>query len=134
MPEGGRTLTWPADRGRCSRRHVMRLGVDLGGTKTEVVALGDGGAELLRERIPTDTSSYDAILATVAGLVTRAEAKLGRPGTVGVGIPGTVSANTGLVKNANSTVLNGRPLDRDLSQLLGREVRCMNDANCLALS
>jgi fructokinase len=112
----------------------MRLGIDLGGTKTEIVALDDGGAELLRERVATDTGSYDAVVATIAGLVSRAESKLGRTGTVGVGIPGTISARTGLVKNANSTVLNGHALDRDLGRVLGREVRCMNDANCLALS
>src|SRR5438067_611490 len=112
----------------------MRLGVDLGGTKTEVIALDEVGTELLRERVATDKSSYDAAVATVAGLVTRAESKLGRQGTVGVGIPGTISARTGRVKNANSTVLNGHALDQDLGRLLGREVRCMNDANCLALS
>jgi fructokinase len=112
----------------------MRLGIDLGGTKTEVIALDDDGTELLRERAATDTSSYDAVLATIADLVARAESNLGRQGTVGVGIPGTLSARTGRVKNANSTVLNGHALDQDLGRLLGREVRCMNDANCLALS
>jgi hypothetical protein len=72
----------------------MRLGVDLGGTKTEIVALDDDGTEFLRERVATDPSSYDAVLATIAGLVTRAESKLWRTGTVGVGIPGTISART----------------------------------------
>jgi fructokinase len=112
----------------------MRLGVDLGGTKTEVIALDDGGSELYRRRVDTDPGSYDAIVATVVSLVGEAEAALGRAGTVGVGIPGAVSARTGLVKNANTNVLNGRPLDRDLGRALGREVRCANDANCLALS
>ena len=112
----------------------MRLGIDLGGTKTEIIALDDSGAELYRKRTDTETGSYDAILAGIAGLVAEAEAVLGRAGTVGVGIPGTISARTGLVKNANTTALNGRPLDRDLGRILNREVRCLNDANCLALS
>ena len=112
----------------------MRLGIDLGGTKTEIVGLGDGGIEMYRKRIDTDSSSYEAILAGMAGLVAEAEAALGCRGTVGVGIPGTISARTGLVKNANTNVLNGHPLDRDLGNVLGRAVRCMNDANCLALS
>ena len=112
----------------------MRIGLDLGGTKTEIVALGDGGREIYRKRVDTPAASYDAIVATMAGLVKEAESALGRRGTVGVGIPGTVSARTGLVKNANTTALNGRPLDRDLGRALGREVRCQNDANCLALS
>ena len=112
----------------------MRLGLDLGGTKTEIVALGDGGRELFRKRTDTPAASYDAIVATLAGLVNEAEAALGQRGTVGVGIPGTISARTGLVKNANTVALNGRPLDRDLGRTLEREVRCQNDANCLALS
>jgi fructokinase len=113
---------------------MMRLGVDLGGTKTEIVALDDNGVELLRERVATDATRYDAVLATIVELVKRVESKLGRTGTVGVGIPGTISARTGRVKNANSTVLNGHALDQDMGRLLGREVRCVNDANCLALS
>ncbi len=112
----------------------MRLGVDLGGTKTEIIALDDDGNEIYRKRIDTDKSSYEAIVAGIAGLVTEAEAALGQKGTVGVGIPGTVSARTGFVKNANTNALNGRPLDLDLGRVLHREVRCMNDANCLALS
>ena len=112
----------------------MRIGIDLGGTKTEIVALGDGGRELFRKRTDTPAASYDAIVATLAGLVHEAESALGQRGTVGVGIPGTVSARTGLVKNANTVALNGRPLDRDLGRALARDVRCQNDANCLALS
>lgn len=112
----------------------MRIGIDLGGTKTEIVALGDGGREIHRKRVNTPAASYDAIVATLAGLVHEAEAALGQRGTVGIGIPGTVSARTGLVKNANTVALNGRPLDRDLGQALARDVRCQNDANCLALS
>jgi fructokinase len=112
----------------------MRFGIDLGGTKTEIIALDDNGAERYRKRVDTDPTNYDVIVATIARLVTDAEAGLGVTGTVGVGIPGTISARTGLVKNANTNILNDRPLDQDLSRLLNREVRCMNDANCLALS
>ncbi|MHC1744522.1 MAG: fructokinase [Syntrophobacteraceae bacterium] len=112
----------------------MRFGIDLGGTKTEIIALDESGAEVYRKRVDTDPGSYEAIVITIAGLVTEAESTLGRSGTVGVGIPGTISARTGCVKNANTNVLNGHPLDRDLSRALNREVRCMNDANCLALS
>ena len=112
----------------------MRFGIDLGGTKTEIIALDEGGTEIYRKRVDTDPGSYEAIIATIAGLVTEAESALSQIGTVGVGIPGTISARTGCVKNANTKVLNGHPLDRDLGRILNREVRCMNDANCLALS
>jgi fructokinase len=113
---------------------TLRLGIDLGGTKIEVVALGGDGNELLRRRIPTPRGDYGATLAAVVGLVEGAENELGRQGTVGVGIPGAESRVTGLVKNANSTWLNGQPLRRDLQTLLGRQVRIENDANCFALS
>jgi fructokinase len=112
----------------------MRIGIDLGGTKTEIVALDESGEEIYRKRVDTDPISYQSIITTIAKLVTEAESMLGKTGTVGVGIPGTISAKTGHVKNANTNVLNGQPLDRDLGRLLNREVRCMNDANCLALS
>jgi fructokinase len=112
----------------------MRFGIDLGGTKTEIIALDEGGTEIYRKRVDTDLISYEAIVATIAGLVTEAESALGQNGTVGVGIPGTISARTACVKNANTNALNGHPLDRDLGHTLNREVRCMNDANCLALS
>ena len=112
----------------------MRIGIDLGGTKTEIIALDDGGAEIHRKRIDTDPTRYETIIADMARLVTEAESAVGRTGTVGVGIPGTISALTGNVKNANTNVLNGHPLDLDLGRAIGREVRCMNDANCLALS
>lgn len=111
----------------------MRIGVDLGGTKTEALALGPGGVELLRLRRPTPPE-YDGTLATIAALVGEIEASLGRRGTIGVGMPGSISPATGLVKNANSTWLLGRPLKEDLERLLGREVRLANDANCFALS
>ncbi len=112
----------------------MRLGIDLGGTKTEIIALDEGGTEIYRKRVDTDSRSYEAIVSGIAGLVLEAESALGQAGTVGVGIPGTLSAKTGRVKNANTIALNGHPLDRDLGLALRREVRCMNDANCLALS
>lgn len=112
----------------------MRLGIDLGGTKTEIIALAEDGTEIYRKRVDTDPGRYEAIIATLAGLVTEAEATLDRRGTVGIGIPGAISVRTGCVKNANTTALNGHALDQDLGRVLRREVRCMNDANCLALS
>lgn len=112
----------------------MRLGIDLGGTKTEIIALDEGGGEIYRKRVDTDPGRYDAIVAILVGLVNEAETILGQRGTVGVGIPGAISTRTGLVKNANTNALNGHPLDQDLGRALGREVRCVNDANCLALS
>ena len=112
----------------------MRLGIDLGGTKIEIVALADDGTELLRRRMPTPQGDYLATTEAVAGLVAAAERELGRRGTVGIGIPGAESRVTGLVKNANSTWLIGRPLRHDLQARLQREVRLANDANCFALS
>jgi fructokinase len=112
----------------------LRIGVDLGGTKIEFVALKRDGTELYRHRIPTPRFEYDGTVRAIAAGVKEMEKQLGRTATVGVGIPGTVSTRTGLVKNANSTWLNGKPFDKDLSHALGREVRCANDANCLAVS
>ena len=112
----------------------MRLGLDLGGTKIELIALDRSGREILRRRVPSPQNDYQATLAALAGLVQQAEAAVGQRGSVGIGIPGTLSARTGLVKNANSTWLIGKPLDRDLGAALGREVRLANDANCFALS
>lgn len=112
----------------------MRIGVDLGGTKIEALALDEGGVELARHRIDTPRGDYAGTIASIRGLVERLEAETGRTATVGIGIPGTVSRRTGLVKNANSTWLNGRPFQVDLSAAMGREVRLANDANCLAVS
>ncbi|MBN8939498.1 MAG: ROK family protein [Rhizobiales bacterium] len=112
----------------------MRIGIDLGGTKIEILALDDGGRELVRRRVATPQGDYGATLRAIADLVGGVEAELGATGTVGVGIPGAVSPATGLVKNANSVVLIGQALDKDLGVLLGREVRIENDANCFALS
>ncbi|WP_207540676.1 ROK family protein [Sabulicella rubraurantiaca] len=111
----------------------MRIGVDLGGTKTEVAALDRAGQVRLRQRVPTPRS-YAGVIETVRELVEGAEAELGEAGTVGVGIPGSLSPATGLVRGANSTWLNGGHLAEDLSAALRREVRLSNDANCLALS
>jgi len=111
----------------------MRIGIDLGGTKIEAIALSAGGDEIARRRVSTPRD-YGASLDAVAALVHETERAAGRTGTVGVGIPGTVVPRTGLVKNANSVWLNGRPLGRDLEERLGRPVRLMNDANCFALS
>ena len=112
----------------------MRIGIDLGGTKIEALAIDKKGVELARHRIDTPRNDYDATILAIVGLVHRMEETTGRSGTVGTGIPGCVSSLTGLIKNSNSTWLNGRPFDRDLTAALGREVRVANDANCLAIS
>ena len=111
----------------------MRIGIDLGGTKIEGIAL-DGGREIARLRIATPRDDYDDTLVAIASVVTDLERAAGVRGTVGVGIPGTLSPDTGLVKNANSTWLLGRPLRADLEQRLAREVRIANDANCFTVS
>jgi fructokinase len=122
----------------------MRIGVDLGGTKIEAIALDSAGRELARRRIPSPAHDYDAIVDAIAGLVAELETALGAsagggpasvgPASVGIGIPGVTSPATGLVKNANTTVLIGRAFDRDLAARLGRAVRLANDANCFAMS
>jgi fructokinase len=112
----------------------MRLGIDLGGTKIELVALSYEGSTLLRRRVPTPSGNYSEILQSIKELVCSAEEQLGQSGTVGVASPGAISKKSGLVKNSNSTVLNGKPLHSDLSQALGRSIRIENDANCFALS
>jgi fructokinase len=117
-----------------NKQPEMRIGIDLGGTKIEALAIDPLGVELGRYRIDTPRDDYQGTIDAMVGLVRRLEAETGRTGTVGAGIPGTISGMTGLVKNANSTWLNGRPLDKDLSAVLGREVRVANDANCLAVS
>jgi len=111
----------------------VRVGIDLGGTKIEAVALAPGGQEIARRRVATPRD-YAASLDAIAGLVWELDRVADEAGTVGVGIPGTVVPHTGLVKNANSVWLNGRPLGHDLEERLNRPVRLMNDANCFALS
>ncbi|NQV61164.1 MAG: ROK family protein [Alphaproteobacteria bacterium] len=113
----------------------MRIGVDLGGTKIEALALADDGTELRRLRAPTPQGDYQAVLVAIRDLVAAVQAGLGAAGTpVGVAIPGAVSPATGLIKNANSTCLIGKPFDMDLAAALGSPVRLANDANCFALS
>lgn len=112
----------------------MRIGVDLGGTKIEAIALGPDGRMLTRRRVPTPTEDYAGTVAAVAALVRAVEDEQGQSASVGVGIPGAESPTTGLIKNANSTWLIGRPLREDLSTALDRPVRLANDADCFALS
>jgi fructokinase len=112
----------------------FRIGVDLGGTKIEAAAFDSAGAVSLRRRRPTPAGDYAGTIAEIVDLITAIEADLGSRATVGIGIPGTVVSATGLVKNANSTWLNGRPLADDVERALGRAVRFSNDANCFALS
>jgi len=111
----------------------VRIGVDVGGTKIEAIALSPAGQEIARRRVTTP-SDYMPLLDAIAELVRELEHAAGEVGTVGVGIPGAVVPHTGLVKNANSVWLNGRPLGRDLEARLHRPVRLMNDANCFAIS
>jgi fructokinase len=117
-----------------STQDKIRIGVDLGGTKIEFVALERDGRELHRHRVSTPRGDYDGTVRAIKDGVLEIESKLHRAGTVGVGIPGTISGITHTVKNANSTWMNGKPFDKDLSAALNREVRCANDANCLAVS
>jgi fructokinase len=112
----------------------VRIGIDLGGTKIEGIALDDSGRERARRRVPTPQGDYRGTVTAIAALVDVIEAQAGGRGTVGVGIPGALSRVTGLVKNANSTCLIGRPLQADLEAALARPVRLANDANCFALS
>jgi fructokinase len=116
-----------------STPYDFRLGIDLGGTKIEIVALGPDGAFTHRTRVPTPSHYPDTVQA-IADLVLGAEQALGGRGSVGIGIPGVISPATGLVKNANSIALNGHPFDKDLAAKLGRDVRVNNDANCFTLS
>src|SRR5438874_7569805 len=118
---------------------TFRVGIDLGGTKIEAAAIDRTGRIHARRRIATPTGDYDRTIEAIKSLVTALESEIGAPAlvaraTVGIGIPGTIVAETGLVKNANSTWLNRRPLGRDVEAALGRPVRFANDANCFALS
>jgi fructokinase len=112
----------------------MRIGIDLGGSKTEIAAFDATGTELLRQREPTPSNDYAATLALIAKLVNDAERELGERATVGIGTPGALSPSTGLMRNSNSTCLNLQPVKIDLQRTLRREVRLANDANCFALS
>jgi fructokinase len=113
---------------------TLVLGIDLGGSKIEIIALDEQGTVLLRRRRPSPRDSYQATLEAIRELVAGVEAELGARGTVGFGTPGAISPATGLLKNSNSTWLNGKPLDRDLADVLERPIALANDADCLALS
>src|SRR5262245_32525012 len=113
---------------------MFRLGIDLGGTKIASIVLAPDGSVVGTNRVSTPRHDYDATVGAMAAIVREAESRLAAPCRVGVGIPGAISPVTGLIKNANSTWLNGRPLKRDLERALEREVRLANDANCLTVS
>ena len=113
---------------------TLRFGIDLGGTKIEIMALDEQGRELLRRRVATPQTGYRATVETVVNLVRQTEAELGAAGTIGIGTPGALSLASGRMKNCNSTCLIGQPLKADLETALGREIRLTNDANCFALS
>lgn len=113
---------------------LKRIGIDLGGTKTEVAVLDERGATLFRRRVPTPAGDYAGIVEAIAGLVREAEAYAGTGAPVGIGTPGTRSRTSGLMIDANSTVLIGKPLYDDLVRAIGRPVRMANDANCFVLS
>lgn len=113
---------------------MLRIGLDIGGTKTELAVLDRDGGERLRRRAPTPHGGYEQALVHLAAMVRDAEKDLGERATVGIGLPGTVSPATGLIRNAYATPYNGKPLKADLERLLARELRFENDANCLALS
>ncbi|MGB7126273.1 MAG: ROK family protein [Methylovirgula sp.] len=112
----------------------MRIGVDLGGTKIEAIALTENGSIAARRRQPTPCGDYGAILKAIGDLILDLETEVGEKGSIGVAMPGSLSPKTGLMRNANTVVLNGKPFDRDLEKFLRRPIRMENDANCLALS
>jgi fructokinase len=112
----------------------FRIGIDLGGTKIEGAAIDGGGAVRVRRRVATPAGDYHATIAAISTLVRRIEGEIGEAASIGIGMPGTISPATGVVKNANSTCLIGRPLQRDIEAALGRPTRLANDANCFALS
>src|SRR5512146_425877 len=113
---------------------MLRIGVDLGGTKIEIIALAGDGRELARLRVATPKDDYRAILAAVAALVRDCEGDLGAIASIGIGTPGSISRATGLLRGSNSVCLNGQPLQHDIEALLGRRIHLTNDANCFALS
>lgn len=126
---GGRNI-----KRACEGRHLLRIGIDLGGTKISGIALDGSGAEVAQGRVPTPRQDYAGTMEAVAALVAELERQAGGKASVGIGMPGALSVRTGLVKNANSTWLNGKPFDADITSVLGRPVKLANDANCLAVS
>ena len=113
---------------------MIRLGIDLGGSKIEIVALAADGSERFRRRVPTPSDGYLPVLDAIADLVAAADAAVGMRGSVGIGTPGSISRATGLLRGSNSIYLNDKPVGVDLERRLGRAVRITNDANCFALS
>lgn len=113
---------------------TVHFGIDLGGTKIEILALDNNGKELARKRVATPRNDYQATVESLKSIVTELESQLNEQGTVGIGTPGALSPATGLLRNCNSTCLNGQPFKQDVEQALGREIRMTNDANCFALS
>jgi len=112
----------------------MRIGIDLGGTKIEGIALSDAGDELFRHRVSTPQENYQGILQSIADLIHKIEAAVDKKGSIGICTPGSLSPATGLMRNSNSVCMNGKPVLTDLQGLLQREIRTANDANCFALS
>ncbi len=112
----------------------MRVGIDLGGTKIEGIALSDAGEELFRQRIATPQGDYAAILKSISALINQIEAEVAEKGSIGICTPGSLSPSTGLMRNSNSVCINGKPLLTDIQAQLQRDVRIANDANCFALS
>lgn len=112
----------------------MKLGIDLGGTKIEIIALDDNGKTLHRQRTATPQDNYKEIIETISSLVESTEVKLQQTGTLGICTPGAISPNSGLLRNSNSICLNGKPFKKDLEEILNREIAIANDANCFALS
>lgn len=113
---------------------MIRIGIDLGGTKIEAIALNDSGGTLVRKRVDTPQGDYDAVLQSIASLVVSIEKKHGTNASVGVATPGAISPASGLLRNSNSVCLNNKPVDKDLAEVLSRPVRMANDADCFALS
>lgn len=113
---------------------TLRIGIDLGGTKTELVALDTAGIERYRIRVPTPANDYAALIACIVALIAQAEHQLGATASIGIGVPGSPSPATSLMRNANTQSLNGKPFQQDLSNALQRDVHLANDANCFALS
>jgi fructokinase len=112
----------------------VRIGIDLGGTKIEIIVLDDNGAPVVRRRVSTPVGDYSGTIRAIAELVRSAQSQIGVFASVGIATPGALSPQTGLLRNSNSVVLNGKPLDRDLADAIGQSVRLENDANCLAIS
>ena len=113
---------------------MIRIGIDLGGTKIEGIALSEAGDELFRHRLATPQGDYQATLQSIAGLIDQIEADIGEQGSIGICTPGALSPATGLLRNSNSVCMNGKPVLTELQERLQREIRIANDANCFALS